>query len=375
MSIFDPTTDLQRGVTYTATVSASANDVGPMAAPAAVVLHHSAERRSPGVCPCSLFNDDDAPVVTAANDPGNVELGVAFSADTDGQVTGVRFYKGPGNTGAHTVSLWDTAGTQLATAPVTNESTTGWQDGELRGTGIGDCGSDLYRVYRAPVGRYSYTIDGLRIPIDKSPLHTADNASRYTYGSGAPTNTSTANYFVDPVFTVAPGAAPTVTSVSPADQSTSVPVTTIVGVTFDNRFSQARHGFAHRQRGNSGVRERWLLCLWAQCQLHPRRIPSPGTTYTVTVDGAKNLGGTPMAAPFVTTFTTSGPTVCPCSLLSSSATPAVSDSGDASPITVGLQFTADVDGVIAGIRYYRDAANTGEHTGTLYTSAGTALPP
>ena len=69
----------------------------------------------------------------------------------------------------------------------------------------------------------------------------------------------------------------------------------------------------------------------------------------------------------------SDPAACPCSLLSSSATPPIPDSGDGSAITVGLQFTANVDGFITGLRYYRDAANTGTHTGAFYTQGGTRL--
>ena len=44
-------------------------------------------------------------------------LGVRFTADVDGTVTGVRFYKGPDNTGTHTGTLWTANGTALATAP------------------------------------------------------------------------------------------------------------------------------------------------------------------------------------------------------------------------------------------------------------------
>ena len=98
-----------------------------------------------------------------------------------------------------------------------------------------------------------------------------------------------------------------------------------------------------------------------------------GKTYTVSISGAKDLGGTAMTAPVTTTFTTAGVSACPCSLLASSATPVTSDSGDASAITVGLKFTADTDGFLTGLRYYRDAANTGVHTGTLYSATGAVL--
>ncbi len=56
-----------------------------------------------------------------------VELGVKFRADQDGFVTGIRFYKGSGNTGTHTGSLWSSSGTRLATVTFTGETGTGWQ--------------------------------------------------------------------------------------------------------------------------------------------------------------------------------------------------------------------------------------------------------
>ena len=66
----------------------------------------------PPTCPCSIW---------AAGDPGNppeadnaaVELGVKFRADVAGTVTGVRFYKGTGNTGTHVGHLWTPPGTLL----------------------------------------------------------------------------------------------------------------------------------------------------------------------------------------------------------------------------------------------------------------------
>ena len=44
-----------------------------------------------------------------------------------GVVTGVRFYKSPGNTGAHVGSLWNQNGVELASGTFTNESASGWQ--------------------------------------------------------------------------------------------------------------------------------------------------------------------------------------------------------------------------------------------------------
>ena len=50
-----------------------------------------------------------------------------FQSSVAGWVAGVRFYKGSGNNGTHTGSLWSASGTLLATGTFTNETASGWQ--------------------------------------------------------------------------------------------------------------------------------------------------------------------------------------------------------------------------------------------------------
>ena len=45
----------------------------------------------------------------------------------NGYITGIRFYKGSGNTGTHVGHLWTSTGTLLATATFSNETASGWQ--------------------------------------------------------------------------------------------------------------------------------------------------------------------------------------------------------------------------------------------------------
>lgn len=53
--------------------------------------------------------------------------------------------------------------------------------------------------------------------------------------------------------------------------------------------------------------------------------------------------------------------------------PGTADTGDPSAVELGLRFSPTVDGVITGVRFYRSAANTGSHTGTLWSMDGTSL--
>ena len=46
---------------------------------------------------------------------------------------------------------------------------------------------------------------------------------------------------------------------------------------------------------------------------------------------------------------------------------------DPNAVELGVKFRANVNGSITGIRFYKGAANTGTHSGSLWTSTGTRL--
>jgi hypothetical protein len=75
----------------------------------------------------SLWDATTIPAEQNASDASSVELGVKFKSSVAGTVSAIRFYKGSQNTGAHSVSLWKSNGTKLATANSTNETASGWQ--------------------------------------------------------------------------------------------------------------------------------------------------------------------------------------------------------------------------------------------------------
>jgi hypothetical protein len=66
--------------------------------------------------------------------------------------------------------------------------------------------------------------------------------------------------------------------------------------------------------------------------------------------------------------------VCNCnSIWQPSATPALIDSDDTTPVEVGVKFRADAFGSIGGIRFYKASTNVGTHIGHLWTSSGVLL--
>jgi hypothetical protein len=49
------------------------------------------------------------------------------------------------------------------------------------------------------------------------------------------------------------------------------------------------------------------------------------------------------------------------------------DAADTSAVNLGVQFQAASSGFITGVRFYKEADNTGTHIGSLWSSTGTLL--
>lgn len=137
-----------------------------------------------------------------------LELGMKFTADSSGSITGIRFYKAPDDTATHVGSLWIASGQKLVSVTFTNETASGWQEADFS-TSVAITANALYLVsYSTPNGAFSYTDDFFDSSVDKPPLHapasaTVNGNGVYAYGSGVfPTYTNFArNYWVDVVFT------------------------------------------------------------------------------------------------------------------------------------------------------------------------------
>ncbi|WP_224372179.1 DUF4082 domain-containing protein [Hyalangium versicolor] len=157
----------------------------------------------------SLFQSSDTPATpSVTNDSASVELGVKFRSDVDGDITGIRFYKGPSNTGTHTGSLWSDTGAQLATATFQSETATGWQQVDFATPVRVTAGTTYVASYHAPAGAYAFTDSGLAAGVDTPPLHALAGTSNggngvFAYGASEVFPTLSflnSNYWVDVVF-------------------------------------------------------------------------------------------------------------------------------------------------------------------------------
>ena len=171
-------------------------------------------------CPCSLWGLNVTPDVTDSGDVDDYELGVKFRSDSAGTISGVRFYKSPGNTGQHVGRLWNvTGGPPLATVTFSGESGSGWQT-ESFAEPVPISANTTYVVSYSTNGHYSATTGYFYRPpapdargsatVDSPPLHalrtggvlgnTENGVFAATPGSFPAQSYNATNYWVDPVF-------------------------------------------------------------------------------------------------------------------------------------------------------------------------------
>jgi hypothetical protein len=193
---------------------------------------------APATCPCSLWNDTIVPAVPSVADTDAVELGVQFRANTDGYITGLRFYKGAANTGTHVGRLWTSSGTLLTSATFVNETASGWQTVSFASPVAVTANTTYVASYQAPVGRFAVNRGYFNTAYSNGPLSapattgvTPGNGV-YVYPSGFPNQSFDAsNYWVDVIFDTTPPAAtatplPSATSTATAIPPTSTPTST-----------------------------------------------------------------------------------------------------------------------------------------------------
>ena len=196
-------TGLTNGTAYTFKVTAT-NGVGTGPASAA----SNAVTPSAAVPQTYTLFGATVPAVPDSGDAGaNVELGVKFTADISGFVTGVRFYKSAANTGVHSGSLWSSAGVLLATANFSGESASGWQSVTFSSPVAVTAGATYVASYHTTTGHYAATAQGFATAFDAVPLHAPSSPSVggngvYMYGASSfPNQTYNAtNYWVDVTF-------------------------------------------------------------------------------------------------------------------------------------------------------------------------------
>ncbi|WP_153506153.1 DUF4082 domain-containing protein [Cumulibacter manganitolerans] len=327
---------------------------------------------APRPFPMSIWPAGTAPGTPATNDAGAIECGVRFRASVDAFVTGIRFYKGAGNTGTHTGSLWTNGGQQLATQTFTNESATGWQVVSIPPVAISAGQTYIASVFM-PAGHYAADAGYFQQAYDLPPLRALANGEDgangvYRYGSaGFPTSTfGSTNYWVDLVLSDDNAAAPTVLSCAPAPDLAAVSPAAAISATFSEGMTPGSVQLTVSLAGGAAVAGSTAYDAASRtATFTPSAQLGAGKSYTAVVTGSDSLGN-PMAAPYSWSFTVDGgPGTSPATLWDSSAVPA-SISAETSPLELGTRFVSSRDASVTALRFYKVPGSQGPHTGHLW---------
>jgi len=329
----------------------------------------------------ALWNDATVPATIDGNDAQAIEVGTRFTSSEIVEITGVRFYKAPDNTGVHTGSLWNSLGVRLAQVEFVNETSTGWQQMSFDEPVRIEPG-ELYTIsYHAPEGRYSASTNFFDEAHTQGPLTAPAAVSIggngvFVYGSGGfPTlSASNTNYWVSPVYATPEDLnAPTLARTIPDAGATSVaPSSTIVAV-FDEEVLSASVSMSVQD--NNGAAIAGIVTFDEDSNslvFEPDAPLDSETVYSVQVMATDVLGNA-TAAPLTFSFTSSLADGSINALWEDSVTPDIIDSGDASSIEVGTQFNTNQDLDITGIRFFKSPANSGTHVGSLWSEGGELL--
>jgi len=340
-------------------------------------------------CSCSIWGNGATPGTADSGSGAAVEVGVKFKSDVSGSVTGVRFYKASTNTGTHVGNLWSASGTKLASVTFTGESGSGWQQATFVSPVSINANTTYVVSYFAPSGHTAQDEDYFYPPpspnpytsgiVDSPPLHALRNSNGSLNGlfqnsstSTFPSNSTNArNYWVDAMFSPRTGAA-----TAPAAPT---------GVTASPGKASALVSWTTPPDGGSAITGYTVTPFIGTTAQTPTTVTgSPpattatvsgltnGTTYTFTV-AAKNAVGTGPASAASNAVIPSATACTACTIWPATATPTSPSDSDTSSIEVGVKFTSDTNGSIAGVRFYKGSGNTGTHVGNLWTSTGTKL--
>ncbi|WP_084176317.1 DUF4082 domain-containing protein [Actinokineospora spheciospongiae] len=335
-------------------------------------------------CPCSVWDDFAVPAVNAVNDVSAIELGTKVRFDVRGQVLGVKFYKGDGNTGTHTGSLWSADGTRLATGTFTGETANGWQTLTFTQP-VNVLANTTYVVsYYAPVGRYSATGEYFKTSADYKSMHAVKDGAygsnglyRYGAGGGFPTGSYNAtNYWVDVVWTAGANGdttPPTIVSRTPAAGAGDVPLDTTVSVTFSEPVDLDSAQFSMTDPGWAKVGGALTLSADQKTvTFTPGARLVPGAPYLVSIRIA-DANGVIMPGASLWNLWPVATQTCPCSLFSEAMVPAVESSNDGGAYELGVRFVPATTGWVKGVKFHKGALNTGTHTGSLWSATGQQL--
>jgi methionine-rich copper-binding protein CopC len=255
-------------------------------------------RTSDLIANASLWGRSDSPQVSFVRDNSPANIGMKFHVLQDGFITGMRFFKGAGNGGAHVGHLWTGDGIPLASAEFEAETESGWQRVNFDGAVFVTAGTTYVVSYFAPTGGYAETA-GFFTSSDLSngPIR-AFGGSMMGGGNGVflhgeepafPANVSAgSNFWVDVVYS---NTLPTVVTQWPAPDETQVALGADIKARFSTTIDFSSLSFVLRDAAGATIPasvtydgSRFTAIL------NPASDLIAGATYTAAIDTVDSFG-------------------------------------------------------------------------------------
>ena len=254
----------------------------------------------------------------------------------------------------------------------------GWQELDFSTPVAVTAGTTYVASYFTSTGHSAATAHGLASAVTNGPLTALAGGGVYAYGSAntsRPARYNASNYWVDVVYSPTSGSHAAGGDDGVAGLgATGGAVSVAPSATFSQPVTPGTVSFTVKDSGGNSVAGTVGFNGGdTVATFTPTSSLAASTTYTATVSGAQNASGTPMSGPFSWSFTTGAVAQCPCSIWQDGTPTGAVDSTDPNAQTLGVQFQACSSGFITGVRFYKEADDTGAHTGSLWTSAGTLL--
>ena len=353
----------------------------------------------------SLFTASNTPAGTNYNDGTPLEVGVKFQSSVAGQITALKFYRNPSDTGVDLLDLWDASGTKIASATFMNTAASGWQTVALDKS-YAIAANTTYVVSYHTTGAYVatnnfFTTDFTSGVLTAPSTTTAGGNGVYAYGGTSttgifPTNTYSANnYWADVVFasniiaTATPGEITVLgngVSIADGDTTPSTGEGTDFGSVAQNSAAVVRTFTVRNDGGSTLTLGTPTLPAGFSLVASDPLVSSlaPGASDTFQVQMSTTSAGTESGqisfsnndsneSPFNFSITGTVNSAPLTSLFTASNTPAGTNYNDGTPLEVGVKFQSSVAGQITALKFYRNPSDTGVDLLDLWDASGTKI--
>ncbi|MBW4636966.1 MAG: DUF4082 domain-containing protein [Gloeocapsa sp. UFS-A4-WI-NPMV-4B04] len=321
-----------------------------------------------------LFTNQ-APSLPNFTDSVPYELGMKFRSAKEGQITALRFWKAPSETGTHIGKLWTATGTLLGSVTFSSETASGWQE-QLLETPVNIQANTTYVVSVNVNTYYVATSNGLGSSITNGDLSSVADGNNGVFngtpGAFATSSYGNTNYYRDINFVAV--ALPTITKISGDNQTGAAgtllpnPLVVQINDSAGNAQSGVTVNFAVTSGGGSVSPASAVTDINGKASTTLTLGASPGATSAVT-----NTVSATAAQVGSVTFSASATSLVNSQKLLTNQAPSLPNFTDSVPYELGMKFRSAKGGQITALRFWKAPSETGTHIGKLWTATGTLL--